>query len=224
MNDVVVLGATGNVGRAVVRELLDRQQPVMAVARNHQRLDALRADMSSSLLASVPVDMSDDRALTQLANDRAVGTPPRAVVVALNSWAEPRPMLEWTAASLLESLHANLVSHLNAARAFLPLLLAPDGVFLSVGGGTADHLVPGSAHSSADTGSAPDDDSRDRGRGGGPRCTREGIAHPGDGPRSSGDVRQPTLDRGRFSRGPHSGHDLGAGRIQRRGARNPVMP
>jgi NAD(P)-dependent dehydrogenase (short-subunit alcohol dehydrogenase family) len=64
-----------------------------------------------------------------------------AVVVAVNAPNRPRPLMSQTAAELREVLDANLLTHFIAARTFIPRLPA-DGVFIGVGGGTADFIIP----------------------------------------------------------------------------------
>jgi NAD(P)-dependent dehydrogenase (short-subunit alcohol dehydrogenase family) len=143
-HNLLVIGATGNVGRAIALEGLRREWLVTAVARNELRLKELSAAASSTLLAVVAADLSDEQAAHALADGPLAGTP-HSVVVAANVWATPRNMLDWNPAALQANWAANLEPHLVAARAFIPRL-QPGGIFASVGGGTADFLAPGSAH------------------------------------------------------------------------------
>ena len=142
--NLLVIGATGNVGQAVVLDALRRDWSVTAVARDDRKLKELSMAAGSSLLGVISADLSSDRGAAALAEGRLTDAP-HAVVVTVNAWVRPRRMLEWDPADLRATWATNLEPHLVAARAFIPLL-RPGGVFISVGGGTADHLLPGSAH------------------------------------------------------------------------------
>lgn len=146
MKNIVVIGATGNVGRSVVLEGLRREWIVTAVARDGRKLAELSATASSALLGVASADLGSERQAQALA-DGPLASTPDAVVVAINSWTTQRRMLDWDPDGLRTTLSANLEPHLVAARAFLPQL-RPGAVFLSIGGGTADFLAPGSAHMS----------------------------------------------------------------------------
>jgi NADP-dependent 3-hydroxy acid dehydrogenase YdfG len=143
---VVVAGATGDVGRGVVEEALKRSWAVTAVARNLTTLQLLETELNSTLLDTVAGDLSsDDSAREVAAHPAVVGAD--AVVIAVNTWVAERALLEWEPDELLGYLGANLIPHLIAARALLPAV-ADGGTFMSIGGGTADVVLPGSGHMS----------------------------------------------------------------------------
>jgi NAD(P)-dependent dehydrogenase (short-subunit alcohol dehydrogenase family) len=73
---------------------------------------------------------------------RASGAPFDAIVTAVNLPPAPVALLDCPADQLVDVLQGNLVTHLCAARALLPLL-APGGRYIGIGGGMADFTFPG---------------------------------------------------------------------------------
>jgi NAD(P)-dependent dehydrogenase (short-subunit alcohol dehydrogenase family) len=65
-----------------------------------------------------------------------------AVVVAVNAPNQQQPLLQWSPAALTGLFDANLMTHFIAAKTFIPQLAA-GGVFIGIGGGTADFIIPG---------------------------------------------------------------------------------
>lgn len=142
MPNTVVIGATGDVGSGIVRVLIERGHRVAAVARNEERLHALREELNADgLLEVVPGSVASDGAAAELM--RAVqAVMPRIdhVVVAINSRRESGTLLRLDSEALTQLLRADLISHYTAARAFIPAI-APGGVHLGVGGGSADFIL-----------------------------------------------------------------------------------
>lgn len=137
MTRIVVIGATGDVGRGIVRDALDRGWSVDAVARNAAGLGRLAGDLGAPpALRTVPGSIADepnaDALLRRIPMARV-----DAVVTTVNSPWTPRPIMETTSADLEATLATNLLPHLMAARTFIPALPA-GGVYLGLGGGMAD--------------------------------------------------------------------------------------
>ncbi|NUS38221.1 MAG: NmrA family NAD(P)-binding protein, partial [Lysobacter sp.] len=65
---VLVLGATGVVGRGVVQAAVDAGVPVVAVARNARDLDALAARHPHGAVATIVGSVADDAQSAQLAD------------------------------------------------------------------------------------------------------------------------------------------------------------
>lgn len=80
MKDVVLIGATGYVGRAILNELLDRGEKVTAIVRH---VDKLR-DIDNKNLSVVEGDATDPEFLASVAKGKD------AVISAINSgWTNP---------------------------------------------------------------------------------------------------------------------------------------
>lgn len=144
MKRIAVVGATGNVGRAVVLESIGRGWHVAAMARSEAGLKDLADGASSPRLTTTAVDLTDEPSAPALPTGALPGRPD-AVVIAVNTWSEPRRMLQWSPEELQTVLGENLATQLAAARTYIPEL-PPGGVYLAAGGATADHLLPGNAH------------------------------------------------------------------------------
>jgi NAD(P)-dependent dehydrogenase (short-subunit alcohol dehydrogenase family) len=143
---LMVVGAAGDVGRGVVAAALRSGRRVVACGRRAEPLAALKLDHQTDRLACIAgsIDGEDEaRALWNRARQPfgAVGD----VVISVNAGGPLRPLLDWDSASLNQALSANLTTHLVAARTFIAHLPA-DGVFLGIGGGTADVIFPNMAH------------------------------------------------------------------------------
>ncbi|GAA3513496.1 hypothetical protein GCM10022234_05300 [Aeromicrobium panaciterrae] len=142
MKRVAVIGATGDVGRGVVREAVSRGWEVVAVSR-----DASRArDLASLGVRIVTADLTDESAATALATELDAAHLD-AVVVATNVPSSRTFVLNHQSRDLVDSVARTLLSHHVTMRAFLPLMDA-GSVFLGVGGGMADFVVKGYAHAS----------------------------------------------------------------------------
>lgn len=138
---ILVLGATGTVGRGIARVMNGAGWSVVAVARNAARLDALAQDLPE--LATQTGSVATDADAGVLAQALRVSAAPfDAIVAAFNLPLVERSLLDCSADTLVEVLQGNLVSHLSAARALLPLLV-PGGRYIGIGGGMADFTFAG---------------------------------------------------------------------------------
>lgn len=142
----MIVGAAGDVGRGIVSAALASGRQVVACGRTLASLEELAREHASERLACVAGSLASEEEAARLW--RSAQEPFGAIgdaVVSVNAPGQVKPIIEWSAQELSASLSGNLTSHLIAARAFIPNLPA-DGVFIGIGGGTADFIIPGMAH------------------------------------------------------------------------------
>jgi NAD(P)-dependent dehydrogenase (short-subunit alcohol dehydrogenase family) len=154
----LVLGASGTVGFGVVGALLEVGSPVLAVGRDGPRMRALSehfAEEPGLELMHSGCIFSDDDAAKLVKAVRARERPVHAVFASLTSPLEPGRLLDKPADALRHKLEMDLIPHLAAARALLPLLSEYDGAahYVMVGGPFAERGWAGYGHSSV-TGAA----------------------------------------------------------------------
>lgn len=143
--NILVIGATGDVGRGVVQVLRDRGHAVAAMARNAERLAALAAETGAIAVAG---SLADDASAARAAADvRAVLPTLDGVVVSINAPRERSALMDLSAADLADALNTDLVAHFTAARAFIPAI-TDGGVYIGVAGGSSDYILAGGAHMS----------------------------------------------------------------------------
>lgn len=149
MANVVVIGATGDVGRGIAGALLARGHKVAAVARNLARLEELRQELGAPAgLHIVRGSLADDEAAAKLLDAvRAVLPSLEGVAVAVNAPRERADLLDVGSDRFAGFLASDLVAHFTAARTFVPAL-AQGGVYVGIGGGSADFILEGGAHMS----------------------------------------------------------------------------
>lgn len=142
--NVLVIGASGDVGQGIVRAALREGWGVVAAARNVDRLAAKLGGPGPDLVICAG-DLSTQEGATALW-DAAVGAAGSidAVVVSVNAPVQTAPLGQWSPQDLAELFAANLLTHFVAAQAMLPRL-PEGGLFIGIGGGTADHIIPGIA-------------------------------------------------------------------------------
>ncbi|MFD1297876.1 SDR family NAD(P)-dependent oxidoreductase [Lysobacter gummosus] len=148
---LVVLGATGGVGRGVVQAAIDSGRPVIAVARQAGELKALKAGYPHADLTTVAGSVANDAAGAKLARAlRKLGRPFAGVVAAVCGSAERGRLLDNPAEFLRRKLDEDLLPHLAAARHLLPLLAEHDrgGTYVLVGGPGSEHPWAGYGHRS----------------------------------------------------------------------------
>jgi NAD(P)-dependent dehydrogenase (short-subunit alcohol dehydrogenase family) len=68
-----------------------------------------------------------------------------AVVISVNAPNVARQLIDWSSQELADLFASNLLVHHNVIKAMSPKL-APDGVLVGIGGGTADFILPQMAH------------------------------------------------------------------------------
>lgn len=148
---LVVLGATGGVGRGVVQAAIDSGRPVVAVARSSSELKALKAGYPDADLTVLTGSVANDAAGAKLARAlRKLGRPLAGVVAAVCGSAERGRLLDNPAQFLRRKLDEDLLPHLAAARHLLPLLAERDrgGTYVLIGGPGSEHPWAGYGHRS----------------------------------------------------------------------------
>lgn len=120
---VLVLGATGTIGSGVVRAAIEADWPVVAVARDRQSLDELRARHPDARLRTIVGSVSDDASATALVSElRKLTRPFAGVVAALGTGNERGRLLDHPSERLRETFDDAVIPHLVAARHLLPWL------------------------------------------------------------------------------------------------------
>jgi NAD(P)-dependent dehydrogenase (short-subunit alcohol dehydrogenase family) len=146
---VLVLGAVGELGQAVVSALLGRGRPVIAVASDRAALEALVRPADGPELLRLSGHTGTETAAEVLANAvRLLRRPPNAVVAMIGGSYTPGRLLDHPAETLRRKLDEDLFPHLIAARHLLPVLAetgAP-GHWLLLGGPAADAPWAGYGH------------------------------------------------------------------------------
>lgn len=149
---LIVLGATGAIGRAVVGHALAEGRGVIAVARDARRLAQLKrghgrdADIAT-LAATIASDGDAARLAARIGSLR--GAPPEGMVAAIRGQAERGRLLDARADFLQRRLDEDLLPHLFAARHLMPLLAQqPDAGYVLVGGPGAEQPWAGYGHHS----------------------------------------------------------------------------
>jgi NAD(P)-dependent dehydrogenase (short-subunit alcohol dehydrogenase family) len=144
--NVCVLGASGNVGNAIVRELLSAGHRVVAVSRSTDKLQKIRDTYGATgRVQTLEGDVSSDDEAQKLREELiARFGKPRAVVASLSSPAADVPMriLDTSTAILKKAFDTNCFSHVTAAKALIPALTR-GGVYVGINGGLSDLVVPG---------------------------------------------------------------------------------
>lgn len=151
---VVVLGATGGVGRGVVEAALASGRPVIAVARDKAGLQCLKGKHPDADLSVVPGSISSDADGERLVKAlRKLGRPIGGVIAAVSASTTRGRLLDHPAAFLRQTLDDDLLPHLAAARHLLPLLSQADrgGTYVLIGGPGADRPWAGYGHRSIAT-------------------------------------------------------------------------
>ncbi len=134
---LLVLGATGVVGRGIVEAAVEAARPVIAVARDAAELQHLRAGHPGADLTVLAGSIKGDDDGAQLAHAlRELRRPLAGVVVAVSGNTGRGRLLDHPVALLQRQLDEDLLPHLAAARHLLPLLSEADrgGSYVLIGG------------------------------------------------------------------------------------------
>lgn len=147
---LVVLGATGAIGRGVVDAALQAGSAVIAVARGCSGLKALEALHPNADLTLVRASVATDREGAKLAKAlRKLDRPVAGVIAAVCGGGEPGRVLEAPAEVLRRRFDEDVLPHLVAARHLLPLLAAGhDRRYVLIGGPGSEHPWAGYGHRS----------------------------------------------------------------------------
>lgn len=148
---LVVIGATGLVGRGVVAAAAAAGWPVIAVARRAAELATLREATPGADLATLTGSVGTDEEAARLAAQvQGLGRPIGGVVVAVSSCSNRGSLLAQATQALVCRMETDLFPQLAAARAFLPLLVQANrgGSYVVVGGPGSDRPWAGYGHRS----------------------------------------------------------------------------
>jgi NAD(P)-dependent dehydrogenase (short-subunit alcohol dehydrogenase family) len=134
---IVVLGATGLIGRGVIAAAVKVGTPVIAVARDLRKLKALQAQHAGFDIEILPSTIRDDADGEQLAASlRELGRPLAGVIAAMCGTPGRGRLLDQPVASVRDELDSVLMPHLSAARHLLALLAEGNrgGHYILIGG------------------------------------------------------------------------------------------
>ena len=133
---VLILGATGSVGRGLVAAAVAAGRAVIAVARDKPGLQQLQADFPAADITALPGSVASDAQGARLAKAvQRLGRPLSGVMVAVCGGGGRGRLLDQPANALRDSLRDDLLPHLVAARHLLPLLAASQrGGYVLIGG------------------------------------------------------------------------------------------
>lgn len=134
---IVVLGATGMIGRGVIGAAVKAGIPVIAVGRDPRKLNALRGQYAGADIEIVSQTIREDADGATLATRlRELGRPLAGVVAAMCGTPGRGRLIDQPVASLRDELDDVLMPHLSAARHLLKLLAEGDrgGHYILIGG------------------------------------------------------------------------------------------
>lgn len=139
----VVIGATGDVGRGVCKELCTNDYNVLAVGRSQPKLEELKVALRcGDRLRTVAGSVADEYdAETLVAKVKAIADPD-VVITTVGGALEVRSIFDQSTRDIASALEANVLTHYAAAKAFIPNM-KPGSVYIGIGGGMADHIFPG---------------------------------------------------------------------------------
>ena len=149
-HSLVVLGATGSLGSAVVEAAGRAGQAVIAIARDAGALSALRARHADADITTLDASVGSDGEAAALARRlRELDRPLSGVVAAICGDCGRGRVLDQPAEFLRKRLDEDLLPHLFAAHHLLPLLAAHGhGGYVLIGGPGAEQPWAGYGHRS----------------------------------------------------------------------------
>ncbi len=147
---LLVLGATGCLGGALVASALEAGRPVIAVGRDADALAALRMEHAGAMLTTLAATIASDSDAAGLARSiRALDLPVAGAIAAIRGAPVRGRLLDQPGDALRRRLDEDLLPHLFAARHLLPMLSAQArGTYVLVGGPGADYPWAGYGHDS----------------------------------------------------------------------------
>ena len=120
---VLILGATGTIGRGTVHAAVEAGWPVVAVARDSDALEQLRLQYPQAQLRTVVGSVADDTSAAALVAElRKLNRSFLGVVAALGTGRERGRLMDQESSRLRDSFDEAVVPHLAAARHLLPWL------------------------------------------------------------------------------------------------------
>jgi NAD(P)-dependent dehydrogenase (short-subunit alcohol dehydrogenase family) len=147
-HSLVVLGATGAIGGAVVDAACKAGQPVIAIARDAGALSALRERHPDADITPIDASVASDGEAASLAQRlRDLDRPLSGVVAAIRGSIERGRLIDQPEEFLRRRLDEDLLPHLFAARHLLPLLAGHGHAgYVLIGGPGAEHPWAGYGH------------------------------------------------------------------------------
>lgn len=148
---LVVLGATGSIGRGVVQAAVDAGWPVIAVARDPAELKRLQERHADAHLTVLAASVASDEDGVRLAKAlRHLDRPLGGVVACISGTVERGRLLDHPAVFLQRKFGEDVLPHLAAARNLLPLLAEANrgGGYVLIGGPGSEHPWAGYGHRS----------------------------------------------------------------------------
>ncbi len=144
MKNVLVIGATGDVGQGICAALLDSGYRVIGAGRSLEKLDALKKRLlSHGSMAILPGSVSTEADAKLLCNAaKQMIETLDCVITSVNLKLGRMPLLQRNPEDLSTHLQGNLIPHFIAAKTFIPSI-TDGGTYLAIGGGMADMIVPG---------------------------------------------------------------------------------
>lgn len=148
--NLIVLGATGAIGSAVVAAAVATGRPVIAIARDADALAALRGCHAGADIVTLPASVASDADAANLARQlRELDRPITGVIAAIRGDCGRGRLLDQPAEFLRRRLDEDLLPHLFAARHLVPLLAEHGhGGYVLIGGPGADQPWAGYGHRS----------------------------------------------------------------------------
>jgi 3-oxoacyl-[acyl-carrier protein] reductase len=122
---IVVAGGTGNVGRYVVRALLEQGARVIVPSRTAERLEALRASIEKnhgSRLITMVGDLSDETDALRVQEYLKTHQPLHGAVASLGRFMPAPSLLSAPVGDLRTALNDYVIAHFQAARTLIPLI------------------------------------------------------------------------------------------------------
>ncbi|MDQ0063340.1 SDR family oxidoreductase [Paenibacillus harenae] len=145
---IVVAGATGGIGEGVTKLLLQHGAKVVALSRNEEKLEQLRAYLSgvdTGNLITLQENLDQDLAGSREVSDRLkeqFGHFDGAIVTIGNWGAANRSLIDVSDELWEQAVQDNLTSHFRTLRTLVPLL-KKDGALIHLSGLSADTPYPG---------------------------------------------------------------------------------
>lgn len=120
---VLILGASGTIGRGAVQAAIEADWPVVAVARDSEALKQLRLQHPRAQLRTLVGSVADDSDAAALVTElRKLNRPFLGVIAALGTSRERGRLIDQSSSRLRDSFDEAVVPHLVAARHLLPWL------------------------------------------------------------------------------------------------------
>lgn len=147
---LLVIGATGCLGGALVASALEAGRPVIAVGRDAEALDTLRTQHPGAALTTLVASVASDAEAAELAHQvRALDLPIAGAVAAIRGAQVRGRLLDQPGDALRRRIDEDLLPHLFAARHLLPMLSThARGTYVLIGGPGADYPWAGYGHDS----------------------------------------------------------------------------